>query len=809
MKKRFTKQTGVLFSSGMILFFLVLYCAIEEADAVLIPPPDSTLSVTGDSFSLSTFVESAQFGAILPVGTDGLEPQDLFPSDSISLDDPFLCGPLPSTPVFNGPTAILVSRGNCSFFYKAQFAAYAGATTILVYNGLPGMYLNANLSGSQQYSSVGSCETDCSVWSGSVTAIQAADVEARNSGFTDSCGTVCGSGLCALTNKVPDSSTGSRQICCVVDDLLIMGYGDADLPEDPTDPVYSISAAFVSAGDGAKLSTTVQRISSLSSVPLSVFLSLRPVPFMDVGSIFLWLLGIATVGAASWVSASDEREDFIDRLEGIDLDENDPTVSTNEAEGQRFLSSRRLQRLAARRKRKQLKDALSRGEAESQQVALSPRQSMYLLAFSAILLLVLYFLLQFGKIVVYLIMVVFAVGSISALSTLIFSPLIALLSVKVLPALLTLPNLVLPFRQGTFTATEVFSSFLSFLVVLAWFLTRNLTGSYVLQDFLATLICCVFLKQVRVTTLRTASLVLAAFFAYDVFMVFLTPFIFGSSVMVDVATAGQPQQVTNPACYCRLNPNDDSVCGVGEVMPILLRLPRMNDYRGGFSMLGLGDIVLPGLLLSYALRTDYELARGLHPRAGSDANERIYSTDGGSVTSNPPHPTSVPSITSPSLTQRGSNSSYNPSAPLPQETSLSSSNSFFLISSFATTLAKYGIIVDGLWIIALAGYAVGLILANFAVALFQMGQPALLYLVPCTVIPICAMSNFRGDFDALWRGREVNAEEATQGLMEGNTMEEEDRRGDGGVLVDMPDSVPEREEISLPNTNIHPALAYK
>ena len=226
-------------------------------------------------------------------------------------------------------------------------------------------------------------------------------------------------------------------------------------------------------------------------------------------------------------------------------------------------------------------------------------------------------------------------------------------------------------------------------------------------------------------------------------------------------------------------------------------------------MLGLGDIVLPGLLLSYALRTDYELARGLHPRAGSDANERIYSTDGGAVNSNPPHPTSVPSITSPSLFQRGSNSSYNPSATVPQETSMSSSNSFYLISSFATTLAKYGIIVDGLWIIALAGYAVGLILANFAVALFQMGQPALLYLVPCTVIPICAMSTFRGDFDALWRGREVNAEEATQGLIDGNTMEEEDRRGEeenGGVLVDMPEQTQTQTQ---PNTNIHPALAYK
>ena len=33
-------------------------------------------------------------------------------------------------------------------------------------------------------------------------------------------------------------------------------------------------------------------------------------------------------------------------------------------------------------------------------------------------------------------------------------------------------------------------------------------------------------------------------------------------------------------------------------------IPWFNDYRGGFSMLGLGDIILPGLLISFAARFD-------------------------------------------------------------------------------------------------------------------------------------------------------------------------------------------------------------
>ena len=37
---------------------------------------------------------------------------------------------------------------------------------------------------------------------------------------------------------------------------------------------------------------------------------------------------------------------------------------------------------------------------------------------------------------------------------------------------------------------------------------------------------------------------------------------------------------------------------------MLLLLPRIADYMGGYTMLGLGDIVLPGLLVSFAIRYD-------------------------------------------------------------------------------------------------------------------------------------------------------------------------------------------------------------
>jgi len=263
-----------------------------------------------------------------------------------------------------------------------------------------------------------------------------------------------------------------------------------------------------------------------------------------------------------------------------------------------------------------------------------------------------------------------------------------------------------------------------------WLANRNAAWAFALQDALGVLLCCLFLRQLRLATLRTCALALAAFFAYDVFMVFLTPWLFGGhSVMIDVATAGAPTPVANEACYCRLHPQDAGVCGPGETMPILLRLPRLDDYRGGSSMLGLGDIVLPGLLLSFALRADYEGMRGQAARAGSDADVVLPAPAG----------------------EQGFESGG--AGCLGVAGGAGGGGSTW--RRILALLARQGVVADGYWPVALVGYAVGLMVANLAVAIFQAGQPALLYLVPLTVGPVALRAHWRGELDALWRGRGV------------------------------------------------------
>ena len=45
--------------------------------------------------------------------------------------------------------------------------------------------------------------------------------------------------------------------------------------------------------------------------------------------------------------------------------------------------------------------------------------------------------------------------------------------------------------------------------------------------------------------------------------------------------------------------------GSGEDgIPMLLKIPRMFDPWGGYSIIGFGDIILPGLVVAFSLRFD-------------------------------------------------------------------------------------------------------------------------------------------------------------------------------------------------------------
>lgn len=154
---------------------------------------------------------------------------------------------------------------------------------------------------------------------------------------------------------------------------------------------------------------------------------------------------------------------------------------------------------------------------------------------------------------------------------------------------------------------------------------------------------------------------------------------------------------------------------------MLFAVPRLFDYQGGVSMLGLGDIVLPGLLLSFASRYDeskrfVELVSGGSGRTASD-DDRPRSC-------------------------RCCGGGYFPPV--------------------------------------MVAYAIGLLMANAAVYIMKMGQPALLYLVPCCLGTLVYMAHRAGELNDMWEGPRVIR--MTERLMSGGhrvenaTHQEEERR---------------------------------
>ena len=79
--------------------------------------------------------------------------------------------------------------------------------------------------------------------------------------------------------------------------------------------------------------------------------------------------------------------------------------------------------------------------------------------------------------------------------------------------------------------------------------------------------------------------------------------------MIQFASGGSDPQMSSN--YPGINYCDryesDLRCLQPEELPMLLKIPKL-EWPGifcGYCMLGLGDIVIPGLLLSFVLRCDY------------------------------------------------------------------------------------------------------------------------------------------------------------------------------------------------------------
>ncbi|KAG9072630.1 Signal peptide peptidase-like 2A [Linnemannia hyalina] len=130
------------------------------------------------------------------------------------------------------------------------------------------------------------------------------------------------------------------------------------------------------------------------------------------------------------------------------------------------------------------------------------------------------------------------------------------------------------------------------LLVLSWFWNRNSSHAWIFQDILGGFTISLMLKVLKAPSMSSPTLLLLTAFIYDVFFVFVTPYLTstGESIMEAAATG--------------------AALTVKETIPMLFRVPSFRP-NGGEAMLGFGDVVLPGILVTFLRECDARLEEDL------------------------------------------------------------------------------------------------------------------------------------------------------------------------------------------------------
>ncbi|RDX97213.1 Signal peptide peptidase-like 4 [Mucuna pruriens] len=134
-----------------------------------------------------------------------------------------------------------------------------------------------------------------------------------------------------------------------------------------------------------------------------------------------------------------------------------------------------------------------------------------------------------------------------------------------------------------------------FCIVFAvvWAVYRRSSCAWIGQDILGITLIITVLQIVRIPNLKVGTVLLSCAFLYDIFWVFVSKWWFHESVMIVVARGDKSGE---------------------DGIPMLLKIPRLFDPWGGYSIIGFGDIILPGLIVAFSLRYDWLAKKNL--RAG-------------------------------------------------------------------------------------------------------------------------------------------------------------------------------------------------
>ena len=244
-----------------------------------------------------------------------------------------------------------------------------------------------------------------------------------------------------------------------------------------------------------------------------------------------------------------------------------------------------------------------------------------------------------------------------------------------------------PSMKGTISFA--FSILFTMYMIIQW--ASN--GSFIAHNFLGCCLCISSIAMIRFPSLKLAAVCLGLLFLYDIFWVFCSEYFFDKNVMVEVATKSAINPLQAIGILLKI-PILEAVQPKLE-LPIKLLMSASLLPGSRVMMLGLGDIALPGFLVSLARRCDIDQRyKRTLPRSSLD-----YSLKESGINE--------------STTQRDS-----------------------------PNLFQYSIV----------GYVIGLVMAFYIGSISGHAQPALIYLVPGVLIPITIRAWQKNILLDVWNG---------------------------------------------------------
>nr|DAD37157.1 TPA_asm: hypothetical protein HUJ06_007798 [Nelumbo nucifera] len=332
-------------------------------------------------------------------------------------------------------------------------------------------------------------------------------------------------------------------------------------------------------------------------------------PIVDLSVIFLWMMAVGTILLAClWPDIVARKKD----------DEHYNQLSPKESSNA----------------------GTAKGDSENESVDINATGAIAFVISASTFLVLFYFFMSSGF--VWCLIVLFCIGGVEGMHMVIVS-LVLRISENCGQKTVNLPLL----GSVSFLSLGVLPFCIAFAVF--WAVKQQASYAWIGQDVLAICLMLSVLQTARLPNIKVSSVLLCCAFFYDIFWVFLSPLIFHESVMIAVARGSHSG---------------------GVAIPLLLRIPRYFDPWGGYNMVGFGDVLFPGLLISFTYRYD-------------------------------------------------------------KSTKKSTLNGYFL------------------WV--MIGYGTGLFLTYLGLYLMDgHGQPALLYLVPCTLGLTVVLGMLRGELKSLW-----------------------------------------------------------